>query len=752
VKVISIGAGPAGLYFSILARQRFPSWDITLLERNAAGDTFGWGVVFSDETLAHLLDADPPTHAKITDSFAHWDAIDVHARGETFRSAGHGFSGIARRRLLDILEARAIELGVTIEHGADLADPQRVRELAGECDLLLGADGLRSIVRSAWRDDFRPSFDVRKCRYLWLGTPKRFDAFTFAFADNEHGMFQAHAYRFEEGMSTFIAECDEETFARSGLGHAPIADTVAYLERLFAPWLDGQPLLVNRSQWIQFVTVRNERWHRGNVVLLGDAAHTAHFSIGSGTKLAIEDSIALVDAFARSASPDEALARYERERRPVVERTQKAAQDSLVWFEQARRYRALPPWQFAFSLLTRSKRITFESLGVRDAAFADDIARRFAADARITVAPGARPPPPMFTPFTLRGMTLANRVVVSPMCMYSAVDGAPTDFHLVHYGSLAQGGAGLVMTEMTDVSAEARITHGCAGIYTDEHTAAWKRIVDFAHRNSDARVGLQLGHAGRKGATKLMWEGIDEPLADGAWELLAPSALPYFPHSQTPRPMDRADMDRVVAQYVAATRRAIEAGFDFIELHMAHGYLLASFLSPLTNLRSDEYGGSIEGRARFPLEVFDAVRGAWPEGRPMGVRVSATDWHPDGVTDDDLRALATLLKSRGCDIIDVSSGQTVPEGKPVFGRMFQTPWSDLVRNEVGIATMAVGNIQGADQVNSILASGRADLCVLARPHLANPFWTLHAAASQGWDAQRWPVQYTPGRSALLPPR
>ncbi len=751
MKVISIGAGPAGLYFSILARQRFPDWDITLLERNAAGDTFGWGVVFSDETLAHLLDADPPTHTRITDSFAHWDAIDVHARGETFRSAGHGFSGIARRRLLDILEARALELGVKIEHGVDLADLHRVRELAGECDLLLGADGLRSIVRSAWRDDFRPSFDVRKCRYLWLGTPKVFDAFTFAFADNEHGMFQAHAYRFDDAMSTFIAECDEETFARSGLGDAPVADTVAYLERLFAPWLDGQPLLVNRSQWIQFVTVRNERWHRDNVVLLGDAAHTAHFSIGSGTKLAIEDSIALVDAFTRSTSTAEALSRYERERRPVVERTQKAAQDSLVWFEQARRYRALPPWQFAFSLLTRSKRITFESLGVRDPAFAADIARRFAADARVTVGPDRRPPPPMFTPFALRGMTLANRVVVSPMCMYSAVDGTPTDFHLVHYGSLAQGGAGLVMTEMTDVSAEARITHGCAGLYTDAHTAAWKRIVDFAHGGSDARVGLQLGHAGRKGATKLMWEGIDEPLADGAWELLAPSPLPYFPHSQTPRPMDRADMDRVIAQYVASTRRAVEAGFDFIELHMAHGYLLASFLSPLTNLRSDGYGGSIEGRARFPLEVFDAMRSAWPEARPMGVRVSATDWHPHGITDDDLRSLASMLKARGCDIIDVSSGQTVPEGKPVFGRMFQTPWSDLVRNEVGIATMAVGNIQGADQVNSILASGRADLCVLARPHLADPFWTLHAAASQGWDAQRWPVQYVAGRSALPRP-
>lgn len=748
MKVISIGAGPAALYFSILARQRFPSWDITLLERNARGDTFGFGVVFSDETLSNLLEADPPTHAEITASFAHWDAIDVHIRGETFRSAGHGFSGISRRRLLDILEARATALGVTIEHGVDLADPERVRALRGECDLLLGADGLRSIVRTIWRDEFRPSFDVRKCRYLWLGTPRRFEAFTFAFAENAHGMFQAHAYRFDDSMSTFIAECDEETFARSGLGDAPIAETVAYLEKLFAPWLGGEPLVTNRSQWIQFVTVRNERWHHGNAVLLGDAAHTAHFSIGSGTKLALEDAIALADCFAGGGTLDEALDRYEASRHPVVERTQKAAQDSLVWFEQARRYLALPPWQLAFSLLTRSKRITFESLGKRDPAFADDVARRFAASAGVAVAPTEAPPPPMFTPLTLRGMTLANRVVVSPMCMYSAADGTPGDFHLVHYGALAQGGAGLVMTEMTDVAAEARITLGCTGIYTDAHTAAWRRIVDFAHDQSGARVGLQLGHAGRKGATRLMWEGIDEPLAEGAWEILAPSPLPYFPHSQRPRPMERADMDRVIAQYAAATTRAVAAGFDLIEVHMAHGYLLASFLSPLTNLRSDGYGGSIEARARFPLEVFDAVRARWPEERPMSVRVSATDWHPHGITDDDLRALAAMLKARGCDIVDVSSGQTVPEGKPVFGRMFQTPWSDLVRNEVGIATMAVGNIQSADQVNSILASGRADLCVLARPHLADPFWTLRAAAAQGWDAQRWPAQYAAGRSTL----
>ena len=748
MKIISIGAGPAALYFGILAKLRHPDWDLTLLERNDLGDTFGWGVVFSDETLSHLLEADPPTHREITRTFAHWQSIDVHFRGESFRSSGHGFSGIARRRLLEILEARAVELGVRVEHRVDVADPARIRELARECDLLLGADGLRSAVRSTWSDAFAPSFDVRQCRYMWLGTPRIFEAFTFIFAENADGMFHAHAYRFDDAHSTFIAECDAETFERSGLGRATVEESVAYLERLFAPWLDGHPLQVNRSQWIQFVTVRNERWHHDNVVLLGDAAHTAHFSIGSGTKLALEDSIALIDAFGDGAGIPAALERYERDRRPTVERTQKAAQDSLVWFENARRYTSLPAWQFAFSLLTRSKRITFDSLGVRDPAFADRVGRAFAADARVEIPDGQSAPPPMFTPFALRRMSLDNRVVVSPMCMYSASDGSVSDFHLVHYGARAQGGAALVISEMTDVSADGRITPGCAGLYDDAHVAPWKRVVDFVHRETRAKMGVQLGHAGRKGATKRMWEGIDQPLSEGAWSLIAPSAIPYLAQGQVPREMDRADMKRVIADYVRAARRALAVGFDMIEVHMAHGYLLASFLSPLTNHRRDAYGGSMEARAAFPLEVFRAVRAEWPEERPIGVRVSATDWHPDGLSDGDLRTLAAMLRDAGCDVIDVSTGQTVPDAKPVFGRMYQTPWSDLVRNEVGIATMAVGNIQSADQVNSILASGRADLCVLGRPHLADPFWTLRAAASQGFDAQRWPVQYEAGRAVL----
>ncbi len=751
MKITGIGAGPAALYFGILAKLRHPGWDITLYERNALGDTFGWGVVFSDETLSHLLEADESTHAEITRTFAHWQSIDVHFRGQRFRSSGHGFSGIARRRLLEILEARAVELGVRVEHGVDVTDPQRIRALAGDCDLLLAADGLRSAVRGVWREHFEPSLDVRKCRYIWLGAPKVFDAFTFVFAENAHGLFHAHAYRFDERNSTFIVECDEETFQRSGLADATVEASIAYLEDLFASWLGGAPLQANRSQWIQFVTVRNARWHHENVVLLGDAAHTAHFSIGSGTKLALEDSIALVDAFDRGRTVPEALAVYDRARRNLVERTQKAAQDSLTWFEHAKRYTVLPPWQFAFSLLTRSKRITFENLGLRDPAFAEGVARAFATSAGVELQSGALAPPPMFTPFTLRGLTLPNRVVVSPMCMYSSEDGLVTDFHLVHYGARAQGGAGLVMAESTGVSPQGRITPGCAGLWNDAHEAAWKRVVDFVHRESASRIGMQLGHAGRKGAAKRMWEGLDEPLAEGAWPLLAPSALPYHPYSQVPKEMDRADMDRVLAEYVGAARRALAAGFDLLEVHMAHGYLLSSFLSPLTNRRTDGFGGSIEARARFPLEVFRALRALWPEEKPMSVRVSATDWHPDGITDDDVRAFAGMLKDAGCDLIDVSTGQTVPDAKPVFGRMFQTPWADLLRNEVGIATMAVGNIQSADQMNSILASGRADLCALGRMHLGDPSWTLRAAAQQGWSAQRWPVQYEAGRAALAAP-
>lgn len=736
MKIIGVGAGPAALYFSILAKREHPAWDITLIERNLPSQTFGWGVVFSDETLGNLFESDAPTHEAITQNFAHWNDIDVHYRGETIRSSGHGFSGIGRRRLLDILEARAKELGVVLRHGEEVSDP---RALAAECDLLLGADGIRSGVRAAFADTFQTSLDPRKCLYIWLGTTKLFDAFTFLFAEPDDvpgAIFQVHAYRFDAEHSTFIVECDERSWRDAGLDQKPVDEAVAWLEKLFAPWLDGHPLLQNRSSWVRFSTVRNARWSAGNVVLLGDAVHTAHFSIGSGTKLAMEDAIALADAFRETDDVPDALARYEAARRPMTERIQKAAQDSLTWFESVRRHRAMEPMQFAFALLTRSKKIGYENLSLRDPALGRAVTRWF--DAR---SGAAQDTPPMFAPLTLRGVTLANRVVVSPMCMYSAKEGTLTDFHLVHYGARAQGGAGLVICEMTDVTAQGRITEGCAGMYLPEHADAWRRVVDFVHGHTAAKVGIQLGHAGRKASTKVPWEGGDT-LGDAGWEAIAPSAIPYVAHWPAPRAMDREDMDRVRDAFVNATRMADAAGFDLVELHCAHGYLLASFLSPLTNRREDEYGGDIAGRARFPLEVFDAMRAAWPAHKPMSVRVSATDWHPDGITDDDIVAFASMLKGRGCDVIDVSTGMTVPDQKPLYGRMFQTPWSELIRNEVGIPTMTVGAITTADQVNTIVASGRADLCVLARPHLADPYWTLHAAAAQGWDAQPWPVQYT----------
>lgn len=741
MKIISVGGGPAGLYFAILMKKAEPAHDITVIERNAPDQTFGWGVVFSDETLNYLHEADPVTAEEITRTFAHWNTIDIWYRGECIRSTGHGFCGIARRRLLSILQRRCEQLGVRLRFGTEVED---VQALARDCDLLLGADGIRSRVRTVYESVFQPDLDVRRCKYIWLGTTRVFDSFTFVFEQNEHGVFQAHAYRFDAETSTFIVECDERSWRNAGLDRMSVDEALLYLEGLFGKYLQGQRLLSNRSSWINFVTVRNRTWHHGNVVLLGDAAHTAHFSIGSGTKLAMEDAIALVRAFQVHRDVPTALAAYEAERRPVVERTQRAAQDSLTWFENVRRHCRLEPLQFAFSLLTRSKRISYDNLKLRDPSLVERVTDWYArTQSAMDVVP-VPAPPPMFTPLRLRGLVIPNRVVVSPMCMYSAEDGTPNDFHLVHLGSRALGGAGLIFTEMTDVSPEGRITPGCAGMYKPEHVQAWKRIVDFVHRYSRAKIGIQLGHAGRKGATRKMWEGMDEPLEEGGWPLISASPIPYLPHSQVPREMTREDMDKVRDDFVRAARMADEAGFDILELHMAHGYLLASFISPLTNVRRDEYGGSLENRMRFPLEVFDAVRAVWPEDKPMAVRLSATDWKDGGLTGEDAVEIARMLKAHGCDLIDVSTGQTVPDARPVYGRMYQTPFSEQIRNEVGIPTITVGNITTADQVNTILAAGKADLCALARPHLRDPHWTLHAATELDYDLD-WPVQYLPGK-------
>lgn len=738
MKIVSIGGGPAGLYFAILMKRLDPRHEVDVYERNRADDAFGWGVVFSAETLGNLEAADPESFAAITRHFAYWDDIHILYQDSCVRSTGHGFCGLSRKSLLNLLQVRCAELGVRLHFETEVAGPEDFPE----ADLILAADGINSRVRDQFAGVFEPALDWRKNKFCWLGTPLPLTAFTFAFRDSPHGLFQAHAYPFEPGLSTFIVECREEVWRRAGLDRADEADTVAFCQELFADLLAGQPLLTNKSNWRSFPTVRCARWHHGKVVLVGDAAHTAHFSIGSGTKLAMEDAIALADAFARLGDGNvlAVLAAYESERRPEVGRTQSAAQTSLEWFENAARYRQQPPTQFAFNLLTRSKRITYDNLALRDPDFVREVTEWYGVAHEARRAADGVYPPPIFAPFTLRGLELVNRIVVSPMCQYCAVDGLPDDWHLVHLGSRAIGGAGLVFTEMTDVSADARISPGCTGMYRPEHEAAWRRIVDFVHANSPAKIGLQLGHAGRKGATTVPWAG-EEPLIEGSWPLLAPSALPFRPHDQVPRVMDRADMDQVVREFVRATVMGEAAGFDILELHMAHGYLFSSFVSPLSNRRTDAYGGSLENRLRFPLEVLAAVRAAWPADKPISVRISATDWAPGGLTSDDAVQVARMLAAEGCDIVDASAGQTSTAARPVYGRMFQVPFADQIRHVAGVPVIAVGNIMGADHANTVLAAGRADLVAMARPHLKDPYLTLHAAEQYGHFDQWWPDQY-----------
>ncbi|MGQ0552787.1 MAG: oxidoreductase [Planctomycetota bacterium] len=771
--IVSIGGGPAGLYFAILMKQAFPQARITVHERNQPDDTFGWGVVFSDETLGHFEEADPQSYQSICQDFARWTDIETWHAGQWVRSTGHGFCGLSRRRLLQIFHARCRELGVDLRFGSEVT---RLQD-AGPADLVLAADGLQSAIRKEFEPHFRPRIDWRHCRFSWLGTTLPLRAFTFIFLESEFGLFQVHAYPFERrpdgtGLSTFIVECQDEVWQRAGLDRADEAQTVAFCERLFAEHLRGHRLLPNKSIWRQFPTIRCESWHYRNVVLVGDAAHTAHFSIGSGTKLAMEDAIALARVFReRAASGHDpqsdvpgTLAAYEAARKLDTLKTQRAAQTSLEWFENSARYLKQPPLQFTFNLMTRSKRITWENLRQRDPALVAQVDAWFAADAAKmhgTPAPAsAAPPPPMFAPFRLAGLTLPNRVVVSPMCQYSAVDGVPGDWHMVHLGSRAVGGAGLVISEMTNVTPDGRITLGCTGLWNDAQEAAWARIVRFVKEHSAARIGIQLAHAGRKGCTELPWIAADGkaarpghpgglPLRDGrAWSTLGPSARPFAPGGPPPRAMTRADMDAVREAFVAAARRADRAGFELLELHMAHGYLLSSFLTPLANRRDDEYGGSFERRMRYPLEVFSAVRAIWPRDKALAVRVSATDWlGEEGQTIEDTVVLARALRERGLDLLDVSSGGNAPESQPDYGRMFQVPFADRIRHEVGVPVMSVGAIQGADHVNTVVAAGRADLCALARPHLTDPYITLHAAAAYGHDLATWPAQYL----AVKPP-
>ncbi len=756
MKIHVVGGGPGGLYSAILFKLADPSRDVTVFERNRIDDTFGFGVVFSDATMDNLREADEPSWRAITDRFTHWDDIDIHYRGRVLRSTGHGFAGLSRLGLLSILAERAREVGVDVRFETDV----HALDAHREADLVIAADGINSRIRDDRREHFETTIDLRPNRFVWLGTTRPFPAFTFYFKEDEHGLWRGHAYQYENGLSTFIVEATGQTFDRAGLDPDDESAAVSFCEALFAEELDGHRLVGNRSIWRRFPTVRNGRWSHENVVLVGDAAHTAHFSVGSGTKLALEDAIALREAFGalgggrgvpgdRRTMQDgvrKALDAYEAERRPPVESLQRAAQASLVWFEEVERYHDLEPVQFGFTLLTRSLRITHEDLRARDPGYVREVdawfhAQADAASGRPTpLSPAGAPPPPCMTAFRLRDLRLENRVVVSAMCQYSAREGLPNDWHLVHLGSRAIGGAGLVMTEMTDVSAEGRISPGCTGLYEGAHVPAWRRIVDFVHAHTDAKIGVQLSHAGRKGATRVPWEGADEPLPEGDWPLVAPSPIPWFSYSQVPRQMTRADMDAVRDDFVRATHLAGEAGFDLVELHFAHGYLLASFISPLTNRRTDDYGGPLSNRMRYPLEVLDAVREVWPAHKPISVRISATDWYPGGMEADDAVNVARMLAMHGCDLTDVSAGQTVPDQRPVYGRLFQTPFSDRIRHEVGIPTMAVGNISSFTDVNTILAAGRADLCALARMHLWNPYWTRHAAYELGYPMP-WPAPY-----------
>jgi anthraniloyl-CoA monooxygenase len=751
MRAVVLGGGPGGLNFAISLKARDPSHDIVVIERNRPDDTFGWGVVLSDETLGNLAGNDRVSAKTIRDNFAYWDNIAVHYRGTVQVSGGHGFCGIGRKKLLNILQARAQELGVRIQFETE-AEP--VDAYAAQYDIVVAADGVNSKARAAQVDVFKPDIDVRACKYIWLGTHQKFDqAFTFIFEETEYGWIWVHAYQFDADTATFIVECSEPTWRCAGFDRMDLDETIAACERMFAKYLGGHKLMSNArhlrgSAWLNFNRVLCERWSHENIVLLGDAAATAHFSVGSGSKLAMESAIRLANYVCSESSLEAAFDRYERERRLEVLRLQNAARNSTEWFEHVERYLHLDPVQFNYSLLTRSQRISHENLRERDPDWLSSAEKWFEWMATGRTPNTSRPP--MFVPFRARGIELQNRVCVSPMAQYKAIDGTPNDWHFAHYAERAKGGAGLVFTEMTCVSPEGRISPGCTGMYADAHESAWKRLVDFVHRETEAKIAIQLGHSGPKGSTQLGWEESDASLPEDNWEVVAASAVPWSPETQMPRELTRAEMDEIRDEFVRSAEMAARIGFDWLELHYAHGYLMSSFITPLSNKRTDEYGGSLENRMRYPLEVFRAVRKVWPDEKPISVRVSAHDWvGPDGIQPQDAVEIARMLGEAGIDLVDVSAGQTSTRAQPVYGRMFQTPLSDQLRNEAGIATLAVGNIYEPDHVNSILMAGRADLVCLARPHLADPYWTLHAAADLRYTGLSWPKPYWPGRDQLF---
>ncbi|MEM7501263.1 MAG: FAD-dependent monooxygenase [Pseudomonadota bacterium] len=750
LRILCLGGGPASLYFSILMKKRNPEHDITILERGDRSSTWGFGVVFSDETLKGLMEADAPSYKRIVEQFAYWEGIDTKIHGKTIKSRGHGFCGMSRLKLLNTFHDRCDELGVNLKFQSDVTD---VNQLDTDAyDLVVAGDGITSLLREAYKDEFGTSMDWRRNKFCWLATTKPLKDFEFIFRQNKHGWWWAHAYRYEEGRTTWIVETSEETWRSAGMESATEEQTKAYCEAVFADDLEGHELITNRSVWRTFPVVRNERLYHKNIVLMGDAVRSAHFSIGSGTKLAMEDAIALAGYFEETGdSVARALEKYQNVRKDDADRLQRTAVVSLSWFEHIDRYAtAQEAEQFTFNMMCRAKRVTYENLRLRDPRFIAGVDRWFAGYVQQSTGYDdidiEAPAVPVFQPFRIGSMRVENRFQLSAMCQYCAEDGLPTDWHFMHYGERAVGGAGLLNTEMICISPDARITPGCAGIWSDDQTAAWARIVEFAHRNSRAKICAQIGHAGRKGATCVPWDGgIDEPLPSGGWPIVAPSPLPYLEHGAVPQAMTESDMESIAKDFVAAARNADRAGFDMLELHLAHGYLLSSFISPVTNQRTDEYGGDIDGRLKFPLQVVTAVREAWSSRKPLSVRISATDWVDGGLSEDDMLRVARSLKDAQVDIINVSTGQVTSDEDPIYGRMFQAPFADQIRNEVGIPTIVAGNITTADQANTLIAAGRTDIVAFGRQIMNQPHFVLMAAAHYGHKKQHWPPQYASGK-------